>query len=122
RVTVAAEYRLVGVHERKVEGVRKSRHVRVPGTVDVDSKGDLARRPAEIRRVDEGGAGGVELRDKGIGVVLRRRLKCAGGRRKVRLRAARHVGGTGTVDRDRIDAGRERSEIRAIYERGATGI
>src|SRR6266436_1236461 len=114
---------------REASRVRGAHDVRVAAAVDRDRVARVVDLAIEIRRVDERGPAGRDLRDEGVGAPLdavplsRVLLDDAGRGREVHgLRLARHVHVPLAVERDAVDHGAPRAaEVRRIEKLRAVG-
>src|SRR5205814_7049935 len=117
------------VEDREESRVRDAHDVRVAAAVDRDRVARVVDLAIEIRRVDERGPAGRDLRDEGVGAPLdavplsRVLLDDTGRGREVHgLRLARHVHVAVGVERDAVDHGASRAtEVRRIEKLRAVG-
>ena len=83
-VTATGQGRLEGTNgRRKIAGVSRARDVGVAGGVHGDGAAEVAATPAEVRRVDKGGASRIQLRHGTVEVTGQGRLEGADRRRKI---------------------------------------
>ena len=93
---------LNGVRRREIRRIRVARDVRVALGIDGDRHRLVVEAPAEIRRIEQRGTGGVELDHERIEAAALHGLRAAGDRKVRGRRASDGVRIAGRVDRDAV--------------------